>query len=99
MIRPGGVLMVNSSMVNRSPRRTDIKWVMVPANEIAEQIGEKRLTNMVLLGALLANLPVLPLEAVEAGLKAHLPARHHRFLPANFAALHKGAEYIAEPVK
>ena len=39
------------------------------------------MTNMVLLGALLANLPVLPLEALEKSLEAHLPARHHRLLP------------------
>jgi 2-oxoglutarate ferredoxin oxidoreductase subunit gamma len=99
MISPGGILVINSSMVDRQPVRTDIKTLMVPGNEIAEQIAEKRLTNMVLLGALLANLPVLPLEAVEAGLKAHLPARHQRFLPMNFAALRKGAEFIAEPIK
>lgn len=99
MVASGGVLIVNSSMVDRQPTRTDIKTVMVPGNELAEQIAEKRLTNMVLLGALLANLPVLPLEAIEAGLKAHLPARHHRFLPANSAALHKGAEFLAKPIK
>ena len=41
MIAPGGVLVVNSSMVDRNPRRTDIKSVMVPGNELAEQIAER----------------------------------------------------------
>ena len=93
LVKPGGVLVVNTSMVNRTATRTDIKVVEVPANEIAEKLGDKRLTNMVLLGALLANLPVLPLEAIEKALKAHLPERHHKLLPKNYEALREGAKH------
>ena len=52
VVRPGGVLVVNSSIINRAPVRTDIRVVLVPGNEIAEQLGERRMTNMVILGAL-----------------------------------------------
>ena len=72
--------------------------VLVPANEIAESLGSKRMTNMVMLGALLANLPVLPLEAVEKSLREHLPERHHKLLPINYQALREGAKHIAEKV-
>lgn len=99
LIQPGGVLVVNASMVNRKPARSDLRAVMVPGNEIAEAMGDRRMTNMVLLGALLANLPVLPVEAVERSLEAHLPARHHRLLPLNFQCLRKGAEFVAEAVR
>ena len=99
MVKPGGVLVVNASMVNREPRRNDITWVMVPANEIAEGLGDRRMANMVLLGALLANLPVLPVEAIEAALAAHLPARHQRLLPLNYQAIRKGAEFSALGMK
>jgi 2-oxoglutarate ferredoxin oxidoreductase subunit gamma len=92
LVAPGGVLVANASLVNRSIQRDDILGVMIPANEIAEQIGDKRLTNMVTLGALLARLPVLSLEAIEAALQAHLPARHKRLLPANYQAIRRGAE-------
>jgi 2-oxoglutarate ferredoxin oxidoreductase subunit gamma len=98
-IKPGGVLVVNGSIVNRGGQRADIRTVMVPGNEIAESLGDRRMTNMVLLGSLLANLPVLPMEAVERALQAHLPARHHRLLPLNFQALQRGAAYVAEQVK
>jgi 2-oxoglutarate ferredoxin oxidoreductase subunit gamma len=98
-IKPGGVLVVNASIVNRPPARTDIRTVMVPGNEIAESLGDRRMTNMVLLGGLLANLPVLSLEALERALKGHLPVRHQRLLPMNLQALHRGAEYIAAEVK
>ncbi len=98
-IKSGGVLVVNSSMVNRPVTRPDIKVVVIPGNEIAELLGDKRMTNMVLLGGLLANLPVLPVEAVEKALQDHLPARHHKLLPMNFKALRQGASYLAEAVK
>ncbi len=89
----GGVLVVNQSMVDRGAKRTDIQTIMVPANEIAEQIGNKKLTNMVTVGALVAALPELvTLEAVEEALRGHLPKRHQQLLPQNFQALRRGYE-------
>ncbi len=95
MVKPGGVLVINESMVDRTSERKDIKVVSIKANEIAEKLGDKRMTNMVLLGALLENLPVLPIEAIEKALKGHLPERHHKLLPQNFEALREGARYLA----
>ena len=72
LVSPGGVLIVNSSLVNRDPTRTDITWLMIPAQEIAETIGPRRLLNMVMLGAfvkksnLVKNLPIL-LEQMHCG--------------------------------
>lgn len=97
-VLPGGVLVVNSSMVDRDVARTDLHTVLVPANTVAEQIGEKRLSNMVMLGALLANMPVLPVAAIEKALEEHLPARHHKLLPNNYKALREGAGFTAEKV-
>jgi 2-oxoglutarate ferredoxin oxidoreductase subunit gamma len=98
-IQPGGILVNNASMSPRTTERLDLLVINLPASEIAESLGDKRMTNMVLLGALLANLPVLPVEAVENALKAHLPARHHRLLPLNYQALRRGAEFVGQPVK
>jgi 2-oxoglutarate ferredoxin oxidoreductase subunit gamma len=94
-IRPGGVVVINSSIISSQITPPGIRAVMVPGNEIAEGLGDRRMTNMVLLGGLLANLPVISLEAVERALNAHLPARHHRLLPLNMQALRRGAEYLA----
>lgn len=98
VVREGGLLVVNASMVDRSPTRTDIHWVMVPGNEIAEELGDRRMTNMVLLGAMLANVSLLPLEAVEKSLREHLPERHHKLLPMNYRALRDGAKFQVEKV-
>jgi len=93
LVKPGGTLVVNSSMVNRKVDRDDIKVIALPANDIAESLGSKRSVNMVMLGALLGNLDILSLEAVEAALEGHLPERHKKFLDGNKQALRKGAEY------
>lgn len=95
LVKPGGLLVINESMVDRAVKRTDIKVVSVKANDVAETLGDKRMSNMVLLGALLANLGVLPLEAIEKSLKAHLPARHQKLLPKNYEALREGATHKA----
>ncbi len=92
-IAAGGVLIANGSLINRPVTRTDITSVVVPGNEIAEAIGNKRMLNVIMLGALLEKLPVLPLEAVEASIKKYLPERHRKLLPANLEALRKGAAF------
>jgi 2-oxoglutarate ferredoxin oxidoreductase subunit gamma len=89
----GGVLIVNASLVDRQVERKDIDGLMVPAVEIAETIGNKRLMNVVLLGALLQKLPVLSLEAIEQTLDVHMPERHRRLLSANKIALQQGAAF------
>ncbi len=96
-MQPGGVLVVNQSMVDRGPKRTDIHTVMVSANEIAEEIGNKKLTNMVTVGALVAAISdLVTLEAVEEALRGHLPSRHQHLLPQNFQALRRGYEAARE---
>jgi 2-oxoglutarate ferredoxin oxidoreductase subunit gamma len=95
MIAPGGCIVVNESMVNRKPERSDIRVVMLPANEIAREIGNERATNMVMLGALLANMDILPNEALEKALKNHTAQRLQKFVEMNIQALRRGGEYRA----
>jgi 2-oxoglutarate ferredoxin oxidoreductase subunit gamma len=98
VIPPGGILIANQSLMNRELVRSDINGVLIPASEIAEQLGNKQMTNMVAVGALLAHLPVLSVEALEQALKNHLPARKQQWLPANVAAIRKGFEFTQQVV-
>ena len=92
LVKPGGVLVVNTSLVDRNPEREDIGVVLVPANEIAEELGNTRLANLVLLGALLDRLDVLSIEQVGEGLKIHIPEHRRNLLDSNLEALRRGAE-------
>jgi len=95
-VKSGGVLVVNQSMVNQVPHRTDIRSILIPATTIAESIGGSRVSNMVMLGALLQALPVLSIEAVEKSLKEKTPERHQKFLLFNIQALKAGVEFAAK---
>lgn len=88
----GGTLIVNQSMVDRGAKREDINVIFVPCNEIAEELGDKKLLNMVAVGALLTVLPEITLKDVEKALEGHLPARHKHLLPKNYEALRRGFE-------
>jgi 2-oxoglutarate ferredoxin oxidoreductase subunit gamma len=94
LVVPGGFLVVNGSLVNRPVTRTDITSVIIPANEIAESLGDKRMTNIVMVGALLVQMPILTLDAVEKSLEDHLPERHKKLLPLNFKAIRAGAKFV-----
>jgi 2-oxoglutarate ferredoxin oxidoreductase subunit gamma len=92
LVRPGGLLIVNASLIDRPVRRADIDVLSIPADDVAAELGHPRLTNMVLLGALLARIPVLTLDRVTGTLARVLPERHHHLLAANRSALQRGAE-------
>ena len=94
LVKPGGFLVINTSMTDRKANRKDITVIEIAANEKAEELGDQRMANMVLLGALLANLPVLPADSIKKDLKAHLPERHQKLLSQNFDALQEGSKYI-----
>ena len=92
LVMKDGVLILNRSLIDREVKRTDLRVVETSANEVAEELGDKRLVNAVMLGALVEATKVLPMEAVKQALKVHLPAKHQKLIPANFTALEKGAE-------
>lgn len=88
-----GVLIANSSLFNREIERKGIQSLLIPANQIAEDLGMTRLANMIMMGAMLGIKPILPLEAVKKALKDHIPARHNKTLPVNFEAMDRGYDF------
>lgn len=91
-IKQGGQLFLNTSLVHEPATRSDINRIEVKANEIAESLGDIRITNMVMLGAFLKKTGVVALESVLAALKQVLPPRRHNLLPLNEKALKQGGE-------
>jgi 2-oxoglutarate ferredoxin oxidoreductase subunit gamma len=87
LVKSGGVLIVNSSIVTVKSVREDIEVVYIPANQIAESFGSVKMMNMAAVGAALAKRPFLSLEIVEQALKDHLPARKANLLESNLKVL------------
>ncbi len=85
-------MFLNTSLVQAPSNRSDITRIEVRANDIAEELGDIRIANMVLLGAFLRKTGVVALESVLAALKQVLPSRRHSLLPLNEQALKRGAQ-------
>lgn len=87
---PGGLLIVDSDLVNRESDRKDIDIIKIPAQTIAEEMGSKTIANMILLGALVEKTKIIPMESLLMALKEH---GKEKFYEMNKNALEKGAEY------
>jgi 2-oxoglutarate ferredoxin oxidoreductase subunit gamma len=87
---------VNSSLVRTRSRREDITVAYVPANDLAFELGNAKMANVVLLGALLEIRPVVRMESVERALEEHTPERRRHIVEPNKRALARGARYIRE---
>ncbi|QNB46626.1 2-oxoacid:ferredoxin oxidoreductase subunit gamma [Thermanaerosceptrum fracticalcis] len=96
LLKPGGILFINSSLIDRPAKRTDITVYYVPVNEKAGVLGESRVANMVMLGALLQAEPLIKPLSVMESLKKVLPENKHHLLPLNAQALAMGAEVVKE---
>jgi 2-oxoglutarate ferredoxin oxidoreductase subunit gamma len=96
LLAPGGTLIVNTSLIDRRVSRNDLSVTPIPATEMAESLGDKRLANMVMLGALLARLPVLSLEEVKISLQTHLPEQKQHLLRRNIDALDRGTSFACD---
>ncbi len=91
-IKEGGHLILNSSLVQTPSNRHDIIRIEIRANDIAEDLGDSRIANMVMLGAFLEKTRVVAMESVLSALKQVLPRRRHSLIPLNENALRRGAD-------
>lgn len=92
-IKQKGSLVINRSLIEINPERTDIDVLEIPATDIASGLGSSRVANMVILGALLAKRNILPVESLIGSLKDVIPDSHHDMIPLNEKAIRKGYEY------
>lgn len=93
-IRAGGLLITNSSLVTRISDRKDITIIEVKATETANELGNSRAANMILLGAFVANTDTVLLNSVNDSLVKVLSGKQH-LIPMNMQALEMGASFAA----
>ncbi|MFZ1947913.1 MAG: 2-oxoacid:acceptor oxidoreductase family protein [bacterium] len=94
VVRSGGTIFVNSSLVERKATRPDIKEIRIPANDLAEDLGSTRAANMVMLGGLIKSTGAIGLDSAIAGLGGVLSERAMALLDVNKKALAKGFEQV-----
>ncbi len=90
-VKPGGVLIVNSSLANIEDHRDDITVVKVPATDIANELGSSSIGNMVCLGALLPHLSLVDTKNIEK-VMTKLTAKRPEMLEVNMTAVQRGID-------
>ncbi len=95
-VKPGGVLVINSSLIDRKAERDDIQVVYCDANRLAEEVGNPKGANVAILGALLAKAPVVDDDKMSEAIRIELGERKAKFLPGNMKALQAGKEDAAK---
>lgn len=90
LVKEQGHLIVNRSIINLPTTRGDIQTIDIAASDEAVALGDARLLNVIMLGALIACTEVVSLESLERALELHLPERHRKLLDLNKAALRRG---------
>jgi len=98
-VAPGGVLVVNSSLVDLTSQRDDLTAVYVDATELATEMGNARVGNMILLGAWAVATGVVTVEQLTQAVADHLPSERQRLVPINQQALRRGAEVARAQLK
>ncbi|MEI7811081.1 MAG: 2-oxoacid:acceptor oxidoreductase family protein [Ignavibacteria bacterium] len=96
-VKPGGLLIYESSTILIHPIRTDIDILPIEAANEAAKLKNTKILNMIILGAFLKRKPIIAYENILKGLKKVLPERYHHMIPLNEEALKKGME-LAEMV-
>lgn len=74
-VRPGGAIVVNTSLINRAVGRGDVLVVGIPANDLAMELGNPRCANIVALGAFVGATDVLPMPDVEEMVRQNFAAK------------------------
>jgi len=93
MVKPGGLLIINSSLVNSKATRKDIKVLYVPCNEIAGELGNAKIMNMVALGAFAAATGAMTIDAIAKALPKVYKKLKPEVIELNVKALKRGAEF------
>ncbi|MCH4007262.1 MAG: 2-oxoacid:acceptor oxidoreductase family protein [Eubacterium sp.] len=90
----GGLIIVNSSVVDQKVKRTDVKAFYVPCIDIATELGNTKVANMVMLGAYVKATGALKVETVQEMIKNMFTGRKAKLVPMNMEALQRGMECI-----
>lgn len=95
-VRKGGAIIWDGTLVTREAVRSDIRVFSMPASAIAAGLGDGRLVNMAMVGALCEVSGAVAVEQVERALRTHLPERHRKLLEANICAVREGASWVCD---
>lgn len=89
-----GLVLINSSLISKKATRDDVKAYYIPANEIANELGNSRAANMVMLGSYIQLVAPVEMKTVKETLKKVFGPSKAHLIPLNELALDRGAAAV-----
>lgn len=99
MVRSGGLIIIDTSLVSKDSSREDLQIIKMNATELAIELGNPRVANMILVGAFLEKTQILGLDSIMEALKKVLSPEKHHLLPINNQALVRGMAIVQEQTR
>ena len=93
-VAPGGTIFVDSSLIARKVKRTDVEVVYIPATQMAKDMDAVSLANMIILGAIVEKLKCVKWESMDPTLRHVISARKANLLDLNLKAIEAGRAFI-----
>ncbi len=94
LVVEGGTVLVNSSIVDKKVTRTDVKAYYVPCVDIAAELGNLKVANMVMMGAYVKATGDVEVSTVEQMIKEMFTGKKAKLVPLNIEALYRGMECV-----
>lgn len=94
-MKSGGTLFYNSSLIDVKPKRTDIKVVAIPANDLAQELGNTKVANVIVLGAILKATKLVSTDNFMKVLQKTFGEKKQELLAINKAAFEKGIQLVS----
>ena len=95
-VAPGGLLLYNTSLIKTAPAREDIRVYGVPCNEIAQELGNDRVANMVMMGAYVKLTGLITPDSLIESLRQKLGAAKEHLVAVNRLAIQAGAAAVGD---
>ena len=92
-LKPGALMILDSSLIKTRPERTDIKVIAMPASDIASELGKMMFAPITMMGCMATATGCFTRDSFEKSLYEILPERKHGLIPTNMAAFDKGAAF------
>lgn len=93
-VKPGGLLLYDPNGISHHPTRKDINIATIEGAKEASDMNNRKVFNMIVMGAFLRMHPIVKMDNVHKGLEKSLPKRHHNLIPLNEEAIQVGMEKV-----
>ncbi len=93
-VRKGGIIIFNSSIISKKISRKDVTSIPVPANKLAEEVGNPRAVNMIMLGAYVEKVKIVSQESLKQSLKTIFSKSSKQMERINKEAIERGRKVI-----